>query len=53
MQRLVFLTYFFQKLSKKDLWGVGSTPPGTGRVNTFTPRVYHKIFAARGERATS
>ena len=36
MQNLVFLTYLFQKLSKKNLWGVGSTPPpplGTGRVN--------------------
>ena len=26
MQSLVFLTHFFQKLSKKNLWGVGSTP---------------------------
>ena len=27
MQSLVFLTYFFQKLSKKNLWGMGSTLP--------------------------
>ena len=26
MQSLVFLIYFFQKLSKKNLWGVGSNP---------------------------
>ena len=32
MQSVVFLTYFFQKLSKKNLWGAGSTPPlDTGR----------------------
>ena len=36
MQSLVFLAYFFQKLSKKNLCGVGSTPPpGKGRVNIF------------------
>ena len=34
MPSLVFLTYFFHKLSKKNLWGgVGSTPLGKGRVN--------------------
>ena len=31
MQNLMFLI-FLKKLSKKNLWGVGSTPLGTGRV---------------------
>ena len=33
MQSLMFLACFVQKLSKKNLWGVSSTPLGKGRVN--------------------
>ena len=34
MQSLMFLACFVQKLSKKNLWGVGSIPlSGKGRVN--------------------
>ena len=33
MQSLMFLACFVRKLSKKNLWGVSSTPLGKGRVN--------------------
>ena len=36
MQSLMFLDCFVEKLSKKNLWGVGSTPLGKGRVNYFS-----------------
>ena len=32
MQSLVFLTYFFQKLSKKNHWGLARPPLGKRRV---------------------
>ena len=31
---------FFQKLSKKNLWGVGSSPLGKGRVKTIQDLSY-------------
>ena len=34
MQSLMFLGSFVQKLSKKNLWGVCSTPLGKGRVKS-------------------
>ena len=38
MQRLMFLDCFVQKVSKKNLWGVGSTlSPGKGRINILRP----------------
>ena len=46
MQSLVFLTYFFQKLSKENLWGMGSTPLpplGTGRVKSYPGELHTSI----------
>ena len=34
MQSLMLLACFVQKLSKKNLWGFGSTPLSKGRVKT-------------------
>ena len=35
MPSLMFLSCFDQKLSKKNLWGVDSTPLGKGKVSSL------------------
>ena len=47
MQSLVFLTYLFQKLSKKSPLGVGSTPPPLGkrRVKPQVTQILPKGFS--------
>ena len=43
MQSLVFITYFFQMLWKKNFWG-SAGPLGTGRVKTLEELMLEKSY---------
>ena len=43
----MFLTYFLQKLLKKNLWG-SPRPPGTGSINPIWVRLFYVVCLEEG-----